>query len=79
MATIHCLIDNTLYFLSNFSLSVGHCPSSFIQIGHPVQFVGLSSDNLILSVCYKNGDQTVMVLYDVTTLGGSVSANVYTM
>lgn len=75
MATIHAQYH--IIFLSNFSLSVGHCPSSFIQTGHPVQFVGLSSDDLTLSVCYENGTQTVMVLYDVPTLGSSVSTNVY--
>ena len=60
---------------SNFSLSVGHCPSSFIQIGHSMRFVGLSSDDLTLSVCCEKENQTVMVLYDVPTLGSSVSTN----
>lgn len=54
---------------------MGHCPSSFIQTGHSVRFVGLSSDDLTLSVCYEKENQTVMVLYDVPTLGSSVSTN----
>ena len=56
---------------------MGHCPSSFIQVGHSVRFVGLSSDDLTLSVCYEKENQTVMVLYDVPTLGSSVSTKLY--
>ena len=56
------------------SLSVGQCnPSSFIEIGHSVRFVGITSDDLTLSVCYENGNHTVMGLFDVPTLGSSVS------
>ena len=72
--TLKCMMVH-VYIWFNFSLSVGHCPSSFIQTGHSVQFVGLSSDDLTLSVCYEKENQTVMVLYDVPTIGSSVSTN----
>lgn len=62
------------YFL--LYLSVATCPSTFKEIGHSVQFVGLSSDDLILSVCYVNGNQTLLNLYDVPTLGSSVCCTV---
>lgn len=61
------------YFL--LYLSVATCPSTFKEIGHSVQFVGLSSDDLTLSVCYVNGNQTLLNLYDVPTLGSSVCCN----
>ena len=44
-----------------------------IEIGHSVQLVGLSGDDLTLSVCYENGNKTVMALFDVPTLGNTVS------
>ena len=69
--------DTTCIHVYLISLSVGHCPSSFIQFGHSVQFVGLSSDDLTLSVCYVNGNQTAMMLYDVPTLASSVSPSFY--
>ena len=62
------------YFL--LYLSVATCPSTFKEIGHSVQFVGLSSDDLTLSVCYVNGNQTLLNLYDVPTLGSSVCCTV---
>lgn len=72
-----------MYFLYSFLhtcrhlfLSVAHCPSSFIEIGHSVQFVGLSSDDLTLSVCYENGNQTVMGLFDVPTFASPVSSTI---
>lgn len=61
------------YFL--LYLSVATCPSTFKEIGHSVQFVGLSSDDLTLSVCYVNGNKTLLNLYDVPTLGSSVCCN----
>ena len=72
--TLKCMILH-VYIWFNFSLSVGHCPSSFIQIGHSVRFVGLSSDDLTLSVCCEKENETVMMLYDVPTIGSSVSTN----
>ncbi|XP_022793555.1 nuclear pore complex protein Nup214-like isoform X3 [Stylophora pistillata] len=54
---------------------VAHCPSTFEEIGHPVQLMGLSNDDLTLSVCYVKKNQTVMNLYDVPTLGSSNTSN----
>ena len=53
--------------------SVSHCPSSFVQLDNPVQFLCLSGDDLTLSVCYKKGNDTIMALFDVPTFGSTVS------
>lgn len=60
-------------YWSFFSIPVAHCPSSFVEIGHSVQFVALTCDELTLSVCYENGNHSVMALFDVPTLASSVS------
>ena len=44
-----------------------------MEIGHSVRFVGLSGDHLTLSVCYENGNNKVMALFDVPTLWSTVS------
>ncbi|EDO27350.1 predicted protein, partial [Nematostella vectensis] len=50
-------------------------PSVLVPVNHAVRHVGLSSDDLNLSVCYENAAaEIVMRLYDVPTLcqqGGS--------
>lgn len=50
---------------------VSHCPSSFVDLGNPVQFVCLSGNDLTLSVCYTKENATVMAFFDVPTLGSS--------
>ncbi|XP_067016823.1 nuclear pore complex protein Nup214-like isoform X3 [Acropora muricata] len=50
---------------------VSHCPSSFVDLGSPVQFVCLSGNDLTLSVCYTKENATVMAFFDVPTLGSS--------
>ena len=67
-------VNNLLVFLQYlFDISVSHCPSSFVDLGNPVQFVCLSGNDLTLSVCYTKENATVMAFFDVPTLGSSVS------
>ena len=47
---------------------MANCPSALKEISHPVQFVGLSSDDVTLPLCYVDGDQTVIYLYNIPTL-----------
>ena len=61
------------WFSYSFDISVSHCPSSFVDLGNPVQFVCLSGNDLTLSVCYTKENATVMAFFDVPTLGSSVS------
>ena len=51
---------------------MANCPSALKEISHPVQFVGLSSDDVTLPVCYVDGDQTVIYFYNIPILESSV-------
>ncbi|KXJ23030.1 Nuclear pore complex protein Nup214 [Exaiptasia diaphana] len=43
-------------------------PSMYIDIGHLVCHIAISSDDVTLSVCYEHGDRLVLRVYDIPTL-----------
>ncbi|EDO31224.1 predicted protein, partial [Nematostella vectensis] len=65
-----------IYLIVTVLIPVTEFPSVLVPVNHAVRHVGLSSDDLNLSVCYENAAaEIVMRLYDVPTLCQQVAWN----
>ncbi|XP_031565035.1 nuclear pore complex protein Nup214-like isoform X2 [Actinia tenebrosa] len=52
----------------NINAVVSEYPSIYIEIGEAVRHVGLSCDNITLSVCYEKGNNVMFRVYDIPTI-----------